>query len=175
MLLLNLPTELLEQILGWVPTSDLPSCALAHYYLNQIVRRSALLRYKFALLRAGAENSVNLNPKENVSYHERLKLLNRRESAWSNLKPASSRHVPTGFAAGGLYDLCDGVYVLQDRHRHRLLYLPLQNLTWAEEPKWVLLETNDDERLMIDFGMSIHEHDLIAIITSFVNPSSVPS
>jgi hypothetical protein len=169
--LLKLPLELVTRILSFLYIPDLVSCQLTDRFLFNVIKDSVLLRYLIATEAACVED----NPHCNLSLSERLEQLKRREEAWSCCRIDFRREVPLQRKSTSIYDLTGGVYLLGDSRNGDLTsfrrplttglsYLTLPSLS-SHEPTWSRL---DIKRNIIDIGLAIHEHDLIAIVTSFV-------
>jgi hypothetical protein len=165
MSLFDLPAELIERILTFLPSIDLVSSALTCSLLYTVVKNSVVIKYLLAAAHAAIQD--NGTP---LSCLERHQLLQTREDAWYNLKPTARRTIREDFPSGGLYDLANGIYVLGDETRTFLRYLRLPSAD-EETPEWQRFDGSG--RTMVDFGMSVDEHDLIAVVTLSVIHGSV--
>jgi F-box-like len=156
----DLPTELLIRIFCDLNVSDLVSCQLTHSSLCTIIRDSVVLSYRKALQLAGAED----NPSSKLAISERLELLNARENAWRDVRIDFKQNIEVNYNTSGIYDLTGGVYLLGDDSRRAFHYFTLPTKS-SDVTKWSKI---DVERNIIDMAFAIYEHDLLAIVTSFV-------
>lgn len=159
----DLPTELIERILILLPPLDLLSVNLTSRFFRNVVSSSILIQYVISLKLADVED----NPRSHHSVLERRDLLKKREEAWFNLTPTAKRTVDCNFVSSGLYDLVSGIYVLGDTSRTSLHYIHLPQSS-SLNPEWQIFDANDG-RWIVDFGLGIEEHDLIATVTSYVS------
>jgi hypothetical protein len=159
--LLDLPAEILERILILLSPNDIGSCLLCNHFMHEVVQNSVQLQYIIALYKAGCED----NTRSSLSLTERCEILKRHEKLWLNCEPSFTQSIQVPFRIGGLYDLSCGLYFLGDRSRRLLSYVRLPTHPSQETPKWETFSLND-HRFMVDFGVSVDEHDLIAVITS---------
>ncbi|KAJ3865327.1 MAG: hypothetical protein NXY57DRAFT_1115551 [Lentinula lateritia] len=167
--LTDLPTELLVLILSYLPPSDLLSCNLVNSPFYTIISNSVYLQYNIELYKACALDNKGCN----LSCAEKLTMLQKREEAWSNCTPSFHRIVPLDFTPGSVYDFSSAVYLLGDYTRQRLHYLRLPHLP-NREPQWSVFPS-DDNRHIVDFGLNLHEHDLIALVTAELHSQSTSS
>lgn len=166
---LDLPSEVIECILIHVHPRDLPACCLVNHFLHEVATNSIFIQYIIALYTASAVG----NPNSSLSIVERRERLKVREESWYNLAPTSRHTIKcSGFSTGGLYDLSNGIYVLGDVSRTLLHYVYLSDT--SSVAKWHRFDPKDSRRI-VDFGLSINEHDLIAVITWFVFLLLLPS
>ncbi|KAF8880289.1 hypothetical protein BD779DRAFT_1675987 [Infundibulicybe gibba] len=162
-LLLDLPVEILTNALSFLPGHDLETCKLVNRHVRNIIGDSARLRYIIALDDACVED----NPYNNTSIPDKLQALTRRELSWRKLQPNFSQSITVEHLPSGIYDLTNGVYFLGALDNLSLYYLdlpaqPSQTLTWSRI---------DVEHKIVDMGLAIHESDLVAIITSRLDPN----
>src|SRR5882762_10056699 len=109
MALLNLPPELLIQILSELPSNDIIfSGLLVNRSLHYLIRNSSLLQYHIEAKHAGVED----NPQSTMANAERLEALRRSEYAWSHFAVGKRINLPVRYRSSGLYDLTAGIYVL---------------------------------------------------------------
>ena len=158
-MLLNLPTELVVQILLYLDT-DIASCRLTCTYLDSVVRDSVVLQYHTALIGARATD----NPCSDLPLSKKLEQLKNGEKAWAVLKPTSITTIPVKHNTSGIYDLTGGVYLLGNQSRRDLHYVRLPSHP-GEEPEWSTIHVG---RTIIDMGLCVYEHDLIAVVTTYV-------
>lgn len=166
-MLLDLPPELLIHILSGLSSNDtLFSIQLVNRYLHNLIRESSLLQYQIETKYAGVED----NPQSTTVVAERLKTLRRTEHAWTNFIVSKQINLPILHRSSGLYDLTAGVYVLgelgetnPDYPTPALRYINLYE-DQGNNP-WPRISV---DRNIIDFGLAVREHDLIALVTSYV-------
>ncbi|KAF8880300.1 hypothetical protein BD779DRAFT_1446352 [Infundibulicybe gibba] len=163
-LLLDLPVEILTNTLSFLPGHDLESCKLINRYVRNIIGDSAHLCYIIALDDACNED----NPSNNTSVSEKLQALARRELSWRKLQPDFVQSITVEHLPSGLYDLTNGVYFLGALDCLSLYYLDLPTLS-SQALAWSRIDT---EHRIVDMGLAIHESDLVAIITSRLDPGS---
>jgi len=167
MSLLHFPPELMTRILLCLSPLDIISCGRTCRMLYDLCNHSKL-RYLVQMERCAVRDDMD----PGLSYPERLHILEKREEAWAmldfrrSIKVAippnpSSRYEFTGgtFLLGTTLDCDSGdptvgcSYVtlpsLSDPHD--------QNLEW----KGCSIETE-----ILDFGLAVAEHDLIAAVTA---------
>ncbi|KAK7046238.1 hypothetical protein R3P38DRAFT_2607120 [Favolaschia claudopus] len=161
-LFLQLPSELILACLETLPLTDLDSCANCNRLLHEIITKSVLLHYRREQARAG----VGENPSvaSNLVISDRLDKLHRRESNWLNFEPLSTHAIPIDFATTGLYDLTSDAYFVGDTAdpNTRMCTAIKYIRTAPGETQW---RTVDGGKPIIDFGTSLEEHDLIALVT----------
>jgi hypothetical protein len=168
MMLLGLPPELLIHILSGLSSNDiLFSALLVNRYLHDLIRESSLLQYYMETKYAGVED----NPQSTMVVADRLKALRRSEYAWSNFVVGKQNDLPIMHRSGGLYDLTAGVYVLGELGNANPDYpTPALRYTNLYEDQgnnpWTRISVN---RNIIDFGLAVREHDLIALVTTYVS------
>ncbi|KAI0312459.1 hypothetical protein OF83DRAFT_1146144 [Amylostereum chailletii] len=166
--LLSLPSELIAEILSSLPFQDVFRCKRTCRALDDIVRGSAQIQYRMHLGIDGLEDDHN----PGLSYADRLELLQRRETAWSNMEPQSVVKIPSiPFESSGIYDFTGGACVLGTRLSQGVrpttsgyAYVDLPSLGEEDKPmKW---RANDVGEEVVDIGLCIYEHDLSAVLTS---------
>jgi hypothetical protein len=168
--LLNLPRELLIEILCFLDLSDLISCTLINRLLHTIIETSVNIQYRMNLQIHGLTN----NPACSLTIAERLIQLEAREEAWKNLNINFRSTITVPHRASGIYDLSAGVFILGDAADTRLSTKSLMHLVLPSigdigtdkiKPEWSKI---DPKTHVVDFGMGVEEHDLIAIVTRCV-------
>ncbi|TFY76209.1 hypothetical protein EWM64_g7803, partial [Hericium alpestre] len=169
--ILSLPTELIIKTLSFLHFRDLLRCQACCKRFRTIVEDSILLQYIIQLEMTGSDE-LSLRGK---SYGERLKEIRRREHGWCHLSIRSSMDVELGFGSSGIYDLTGGTFLLgtrpsvgSPRSTYGLSYLALPSLDpegnppREEDVKWKTIELGLH---VVDVGLSIREHDLMAVLT----------
>lgn len=162
--LLHLPPELLIHILHSLSAKDLLlSVQLVNVYLHDLVRGASILQYIIEVFHAGFED----NAYSNTVYAERLHTLRQSETSWNNIDPVRKSTLVVSHPTSGLYDLSAGIYVVGERGQGRrstalrYTYLPSN----SGRAPWKKIDVGP-ERHIIDFGISVREHDLIALVTA---------
>ncbi|KAG6810532.1 hypothetical protein H0H92_011450 [Tricholoma furcatifolium] len=116
---------------------------------------------KFRL--AAHEAGIDINPNATYLASERLSLLDRVENGWANLNFDFVKIIPILHGASSLYTLTGDVLVLGDRKNRRILHhVTIPSREGGEELKWKKIDVGSR---VINFGLSIYEHDLIAVVT----------
>jgi len=171
MSLLHFPPELMTRILLYLSPLDIISCGRTCRILYDLCNDSAL-RYLVQTERCAV--SDDLSP--GLSYPERLHILEKREEAWAMLDFRRSVKVFIPFNPSSQYDFTGGTFLLGTRLHCESPYLTVgyscislpslsdpqdQNLEWKE----CSLETQ-----ILDVGLAVGEHDLIAAVTAWVLP-----
>ncbi|KAF9267047.1 hypothetical protein L218DRAFT_955523 [Marasmius fiardii PR-910] len=164
--LLDLPSELLVSILCHLDGPSIAQTSQANRLLRALVSSSSLLNY----LQHLHINKLDDNPAcSRYSPCEKLELVKRQQRAWAYCKPNFRTFAPVTFRPGSVYDLSDGIYLLGEHGRQFLRYIklpktPQDNIVWdAFKPVTAGLK---ETRTIVDFAINLHEHDLIALITS---------
>ncbi|CAA7261285.1 unnamed protein product [Cyclocybe aegerita] len=156
--LLQLPPEIIIDILSYLSPHDLRSCQLTNREPHMLIRCSVLLQYKTALETAQAED----NPCSLAPYSEKIEDLRSSEEAWSMVKPKFAVSIPVKHHPSGIYDLTGGTYLLGNVDRKTLHYLKLPRTPY-DDTRWRSVRV---DRTIIDMGLCVFEHDLIAIVTT---------
>jgi hypothetical protein len=166
-MLLNLPEELIIHILSYLSLRDLVASLHSTPLLHAIFAHSAVLQYTLQCQIAGVED----NPASSLTVSERFKRLQKREIAWSNFTPDYRKTIEVPHHPSGIYDLTGGIYLLGDNlapgegtNAVNYVVLPGANPNEAET-KWPRIDVGRD---IIDIGLALQEHDLIALITKYV-------
>ena len=168
---LDIPPELIVSIILYLSPHDIISCQRTCRKLYDVVCNDAALRYLVQMERSGV--SDDLRP--GISYPERLLLLQRREEAWENLEFRKYVQVTVPFESTGIYDLTGGAFLLgmrlhsiDSRPTIGYSYITLPSLTSTEDLKlkWGGCRMGIQ---ILDVGLAVHEHDLIAALTACVS------
>ena len=157
-MLLPLPPEIIIQIIRELHPSDYLSCHLTCKTLHNLVSSSSELQYYAALIPALAED----NPCSNLPASEKLEALRRSERAWWTLRPGFVKSVPVTHIQSGVYDLTAGVYFLSNSTRNSIHYIKLPTKE-TDVVEWQKIDAN---KLIVDIGLCLYEHDLMVLITS---------
>ena len=163
MVLLDLPNELIIQILSHLTHQDLIACQLLNSALYTAIKASVLLQFQIAL----STFKVIDNPSCPLSMYERLQTLKRSENAWTFLRKDFTRRIAVDFEVSGIYDLNGGVFLLGNASRTALHYVKLPS-TIEDDVKWKKIQLKPAEGSIIDMGFCLYEHDLLAVVTTWV-------
>ncbi|KAF8815658.1 hypothetical protein BYT27DRAFT_7238326 [Phlegmacium glaucopus] len=161
MAFLDLPNELVIQILSDLTNRDLIACQLSNKLLHTAIKDSVLLQFKIALSTFKATDS----PTCPLSLAERLQALKDSEAAWSYLRRDFERRIVVDFAVSGIYDLTGGVFLLGNADRSALHYIKLPS-SIEDDAEWRMIQVDHGEGRIIDMGFCVYEHDLLAVITT---------
>lgn len=184
--LFHLPTELLIRILSYLSHLALLQCRLTHPMLCRIIDDSVLLQYTLELAIAGLED--NPSPACGLVVGDRLRSLKAQERSWRNLDFGKTVTVGVRHKSSSIYDLTGGVFLLgetNDPSHHRTDALNLVRLPSVDDfhtsghdergegsstggRSTQMLESwsrIDIKSKLIDVGLAVQEHDLIAVVT----------
>jgi hypothetical protein len=163
MALLDLPNELIVQILSHLTGKDLRTCQISNSALYTAINASVLLQYKIALSSSKATD----NPSSSLSVLERLKALKGSEEAWTFLRKDFTRTIPVKFEVSCIYDLSGGVFLLGDLSRNALHYIKLPTAI-DDDVEWKKILLDPCEGSIIDMGFCLYEHDLLTVVTTWL-------
>ncbi|KAI0047599.1 hypothetical protein FA95DRAFT_1595630 [Auriscalpium vulgare] len=170
-LLSSLPVEILLKIVLFLGLRDIASCQLSCERLHTVVSGSAHVQYRRLLRKSGLCDDMEAG----MSHAERLRTVERREEAWGEITFRSTRDIDVPFQPTGIYDFTGDVLLLGtaagDPQRRTTGYaymrLPSVGEDGASSLSWVHNEMQNEPGLrIVDIGMALHEHDMIALVTS---------
>ncbi|KAG6849240.1 hypothetical protein H0H93_010256 [Arthromyces matolae] len=156
MQLLDIPDEILLHILSFLELSDVATLSAVHSGLHSIVKSSSSTQFRFAASRACVEPTAC----RAYGAGDRLSALLSLEDGWEKLQFNFRRSIPVLHKPSGLYDLTAGVWVLGDEDMQTLHVCNLPSSPNDKEIEWRKITTGCH---VVDFGLAIHEHDLIVI------------
>ncbi|KAF8151338.1 hypothetical protein B0H34DRAFT_677990 [Crassisporium funariophilum] len=156
--LLSLPPEILIQILSHLPPTSLLSAQLTSSTIHTTVTTSTFLQYHLHL---ALTNTLDTGLASRLFLSERLERLRNADEQWAKLTPGWRKRVRVGHDPSGIYELTGGVYLLGDVGRKVLYYTELPSV--REEMGWKKIEV---DRTVVDLGLCIDEHDLVAVVTT---------
>lgn len=165
---LDLPTEIIIQIFVEVDPIDLFVTLRINHYLRALCLGSALLQLIMEEEVAGVERN-ELCP---LTVSERLSSLRQRERAWRSLEPRSTTTVPVFPRPSGIYDLTPDAYFVGQGSLAEpwtatcVQYARLPSESGGVEQGWFKIGVGKSIR---DFGTALEEHDLIALVTTYVH------
>lgn len=155
--LLHLPPEIINAILSHLSPSDLFSCQLTSKYLNSAILNSVGILYNRALTLASATDS----PFSTRPTAEKLRSLKGIEDAWAKMRTDFVLKSEVPLRESGVYDLTGGVYLLSTNDRMGLGYMHLPSKE-GEKGSWEMIHVG---KFIVDVGLCVYEHDLMAVIT----------
>ncbi|KAG6826964.1 hypothetical protein H0H92_013738 [Tricholoma furcatifolium] len=155
----DLPPEVVRSILCCLDIPELTSLSFTNWSMRSAIINCNGLKFRLAAHEAGVESN------ENTSYlaFDRLSLLDRLENGWANLNFDFVKIIPVLHRASPHYDLTGGVFVLGDHNNRGVLHhITFPSCEGGEEVQW---KKTDVGSPMIEFGLSVYEHDLLAVMT----------
>ncbi|CDO73902.1 hypothetical protein BN946_scf185016.g59 [Trametes cinnabarina] len=179
MTLLSLPDELLVHIASYLEYSDLIALQLVCARWHEVIKSNAGLQYTLELRVAGMID----NPASRLVPGERLRILRDKEAAWRTLDLSDKRSLTLQHNPSGIYDLTGGTLLLGERRFaeglsgtdavHTInLHSAFEEEQYQSSPS--LWSNLDLGKQVIDVGLAIQEHDLIAIVTyTYVNDAQL--
>lgn len=171
MSLLHIPPELATRILLYLSPRDIISCGRTCRMLYDLCSCSAL-RYLVQMERCAVSDDM----RPGLGYLERLRVLENREETWATLDFRRSVQVPVPFSSTSIYDFTGGALLLgtaldpesrRDTTGYSQIALPSLSDMEGEKLEWKWCNL---EEKMLDIGLAVHEHDLIAALTAWVFP-----
>ncbi len=129
------------------------------------------LRYLVQMERCG----VNDDLRPGLCYPDRLRILERREKAWAILDFRKPIQVCVPFDSTGIYDFTGGAFLLGTR-LYSASRRPTVGYSYVSLPPFSEEENQKEVQWMglnlgiqiLDVGLAVHEHDLIATLTACV-------
>lgn len=153
--------ELAIHVLSYSSLPDIFACLRTHTALYKLIKDSMALQYHIKTQLAGVEN----NPYSMITVHERLDRLNVREAGWAEHDFDFSRTVAVPPDHSWFHGLTDGVMVLGGRSRRAIHYCTLPSKV-SDETRWSKINVDAN---IIGMRLAIYEHDLIAVVTTYVD------
>ncbi|KAF8880305.1 hypothetical protein BD779DRAFT_1094616 [Infundibulicybe gibba] len=163
-ILLELPTEILIQLLSFLPAVDLGACQLVNRHFRHLIAGSSQLKYLIAIENAGLEDNPSC---KSFDISQRLEMVTQRELSWRKFQPNFVQTINIPRMPSGIYDLTNGVYLIGALNHLSLSYVSLPT-TPFQAATWSSINT---DRPIIDMGLAIYEHDLIGIVTTGLDHS----
>jgi len=173
--LLALSTEVLIEILAYLPAADMITMQRTCRMIRDIIAGTAYLQY---LLRAEMNGVEDLLP-PNFPYSKRLELLRRHEESWRRSHFdlfAERQRVPRLHHAGPL--ILQGGYLIYEflmGRESRWGYTDLCSATQNEELQWVHITVGETRPSFVTMCVFAVDHDLVMVagFVSFPIPSRV--
>jgi len=168
----QIPPELISCVLQYLSPHDIISCQRTCHTLYNLCNDSHL-RYFVQMERCGV--SDDLRP--GLCYPDRLRILERREKAWAMLDFRKPVQVCVPFDSTGIYDFTGGAFLL-GRRLYSASRRPTVGYSYVSLPSFSEEENQKEVQWMglnlgiqiLDVGLAVHEHDLIAALTACVFP-----
>jgi hypothetical protein len=160
--LLNLSTEMLIQILAYLPPIDLFSVQRTCRKIRDVVAGTTYLQY---ILRTQINGVYDFIP-PNVPYPERLKLLRRHEKSWNGLQFNLFAEFTTSVPQPDCYTFRDGYLIYEDLSGPVLQYgyTDFCSATRNEELPWVHIAMDDIHLPLSSKVVFAVDHDLMVIM-----------
>ena len=168
--LLHIPPELISCILQYLSPIDIISSQRTCRTLYNLCNDSNL-RYLVQMERSGVSDDL----RSGLCHSDRLHILERREEAWEALDFRKTVQVCVPFDSTGIYDFTGGAFLLGTR-LYSASRRPTIGYSYVSLPS--LPEEQDHQELqwtglnlgiqILDVGLAVHEHDLIAALTACV-------
>lgn len=173
--LLDLPPELLIDILCFLPYHTLFACSGTNRLLNELVASSPRVQYHLHAHIAGIRPDSTTNT-SSLTLPDRLKLLKSREESWRTLHYSGTTSIPIPHNVSSIYDLTAGIYLLGEALRteqrglmariertRAVRYVRLPSLPMdGALLEWSRIDVGEE---VVDIGLNVVELDLIAILT----------
>ncbi|KAG5640008.1 hypothetical protein DXG03_001795 [Asterophora parasitica] len=158
---LRFPPEIFVPILCYLDLRDIASAARVNKLFHSYTKIQAV-QYHIATQAALLAD----NPSSKLDVSTKLGLLKSREEGWAGLSFDWCRTVKVEHEASNCLDLTGGVYVLGNAIENSIHYFKLPS-TKDDPVQWSRI---DMDHTIDNFGLSLDEHDLIAILTSKQHP-----
>ena len=164
-LLLHIPPELIIHILQYLSLKDIISCRRTCRTMYNVCN-DPFLRYLVQMECCGVSDDI----RPGLCYPDRLRILEKRDKAWGMLNFSNSLEVHVPFDSTGLHELAGGALLLGARMCARdrrtsvgYSYVSLPSLSVEQDPKIQWIE-RDFGIQVLDVGLAVYEHDLIAAL-----------
>ncbi|CAK5271668.1 unnamed protein product [Mycena citricolor] len=182
--ILDLPPELIHVCLSYLPLADIYTLEhlVGNTLLRSLITSSVAIAYRRALHSACVEESPTFShPASSPSpVSDRLRLLRRTNERFTAFDPVHRGSLTVPFPTTSIYDLagdvfvlgdgcgemvdgrCTGVRVLQTRVAAAAAAKSEGLVEGVDEDVWRRINAG---KPIIDFGLAVEEHDLIAMVT----------
>ena len=159
---LDFPPELVERVLSFLSAKDIFSSLLTCKALHRVVDSSPILQLILETNLAG----VNDNPYSELSITERLQRLRLREKNWNSFTFGARSKIPIEHNASTIYEVEANRYFLGDAsHFGKTSTVAMNSVYLPESSEKKVWNRVDVGRTIIDIGLALEEHDLLAIVT----------
>lgn len=164
---LDLPAEVIIQIFSYLALADAIAISSVNVFLRTCFKSSPQLQLRFASQIAAVTDNSHCR----LDLNNRLHLLTKLEDGWSNFQIDFDKALPILHEPFGIYDLTDGIYLMGDSSQKVLHYCRLPSS--VDDPMvWSRIDV-DPSLSIVDVGLSIYEHDLIAVVSTCVSISRI--
>ena len=164
--LLHIPPELIIRILRYLSPKGIISCRRTCRTMYNVCN-DPFLRYLVQMECCGVGDDI----RPGLCYPDRLRILERREKAWAMLDFRNSLEVQVPFDLTGMYELKGGTLLLGTRFcamdrrtSDGYSYVSLPSVSMVQDQKLQWMERDIGVQIL-DVGLAVHEHDLIAALT----------
>ncbi|KAF7353776.1 F-box domain-containing protein [Mycena venus] len=172
---LNLPSEILVLILCSLDLPSLVACIATNRRVKSLIEGSALLQYRLAAQATCVEDNPFANT--NMTSADRLFALQKRQTAFAELRPSSIRTIhmvdcPISTSALDIYSCSGGIFAMTESTNQSLRWISLA-CVGQQAPVWEHLELDE---YILEFTLAVPAADLLVVLTStapLVNP--IPS
>ncbi|KAG5353585.1 hypothetical protein C0989_005103 [Termitomyces sp. Mn162] len=158
--LLDLPAELIIHILSNLDFVDALAVSSVNVFLRTCLITSRQLEFRFASQIAGVTDNLH----RKLGLDDRVRMLRRLEDGWHGFQVDFRRTLPILHEPFGIYDLTGGIYLMGDLNQKVLHYCRLPSSA-DDSVVWSRIDM-DPSLTIVDVGLSIYEHDLIAVVTT---------
>jgi hypothetical protein len=156
--LTKLPAEIITAILLNLSFQDVFSVSRVCHYLHNIVTNNATNQYHVQSQISGIID----NHHSTLSVSERLSILQASENAWLSTQCLGRKTMLVRHHPSGIYDLSAGVLLLGDKYiPDSFKYITLPSLG-KPVTAWKTVKLKN---IMIDMGLCLVEHGLVAVVT----------
>ncbi|KAG6901350.1 hypothetical protein C0995_013209 [Termitomyces sp. Mi166 len=158
--LLDLPPEVIIHILSYLDFADALAVSRVNVFLRTCLTTSQELHFRLGTQLLGVTN----NPHFQSDLSDRIRMLRMSGEGWANFSVDFHKTLPVLHEPFGIYDLSGGIYLMGDQDQKVLRYCRLPSS--ADDPMvWSRIDL-DPSLTIVDVGLSIYEHDLIAVVTT---------
>ncbi|KAJ3822532.1 hypothetical protein F5880DRAFT_1613722 [Lentinula raphanica] len=155
---INLPVELVCDVLQLLSIRDLLQCNLVCKRLQKIINESSALQFTIELSRCRMVPNLT----SELSFSARLRLLRDRENAWKTLNP-TSRHQMKLAHSGTIYEFSGGVYGVGKESNHRTAYITFYDLPSSASGEQLSTTHHFPDVNVVDFTMDPTQ-DLLVLV-----------
>ncbi|KAL1741631.1 hypothetical protein HDZ31DRAFT_84704 [Schizophyllum fasciatum] len=156
--ILDLPIELLVRIALFADLRSWSALACANRRFFAIAQTPTLRRHHTLLATGMRDTSHGAVPADAL-----VAQVQAADGAWGAFQPAFTVARPIPHDTAGLYELSGGyLFFGTAGHRQSIYYMPLPTPE-MKNPEWSLLNLGE---YVVDFALSLYEHNLIVAVTS---------
>ena len=162
---INLPLELMIQILLYLSPLDIISCRCTCRMLYDLCA-NAIFRYIVQMERSAVSDYMN----PGLPYPDRLRILEKQEESWARLNFHRSVRIPITFTPSNHWSVTGGALLLgtaPNGENSQLTmgysYVTLPSLSDAQNQK-IEWKAYNFESEVLDIELAVHEHDMIVAL-----------